>query len=174
MNRISLTTRLAHDAASTDAVEIALFYIEHPELGAPIRLSTDPTERISTDPLIYGTRSSWKGANVVTEPYLFVVASAELPSDLEDAPAAAAIILDNLDSTVTELLRSFTEPATVSMCVVMSHSLDLPEVEYTGMVMTSVNGAIGELSIELSRQPIEEEIVPTARFTKERFPGLFA
>ncbi len=56
MRRVSLNARTAFDAATTAEVEIAQIMIEHPALDAPVRLSTDPTERISTDPLMYGTR----------------------------------------------------------------------------------------------------------------------
>ena len=53
MRRISVNARSAHDAASTDEIEVVLIQIEHPQLAAPVRLSTDPTERISVDPLTY-------------------------------------------------------------------------------------------------------------------------
>lgn len=174
MNRVSINARTTHEAASGGDIEIALFYIEHPDLDVPIRLSTDPTERLSEDPLMYGTRSSWMGSNVIEEPFLFILASAELPSDIEDAPAAATIVLDNLDSSITEVLRSFSKPAVVSMCVVMDQTPDLPELEYHGMIMTGASGSINEVSVQISRAAVEDEVVPTARFTKDRFPGLFA
>lgn len=173
MRRVSLNARTAFDAATTDEVEIALIMIEHPALDAPVRLSTDPTERISTDPLMYGTRTAWMDSDPANEPFLFVLASAELPSDLEDAPAAASIIVDNVDSDIAELMRSFTDRPTVHIAVVMASSPDLVEVEFRGMVMTGASGTANEISIEVSRAPIEEESVPMDRFTKDRFPGMF-
>ena len=50
MRRVSLNARLAREAGSTAAIEAALFEITHPDLEAPIRLSTDNTERLSDDP----------------------------------------------------------------------------------------------------------------------------
>ncbi len=108
MRAVSLNARLALDADATDEIEAMLILIEHPELPSPIRLSTDNTERLSTEPLYYGTRSSWRGSNPITEPFLWVVASALLPSDLDDAPAAATIILENVDAEMAALVRSFT------------------------------------------------------------------
>ena len=131
------------------------------------------SERISTDPLMYGTRTSWMGSNPATEPFLFIIASAELPSDLEDAPAAASIIIENVDSDIAGLLRSFTDRPIVHMAVVLASSPDLIEVEFRGMVMTGSSGNAGEITIEISRAPIEEESVPMDRFTKDRFPGIF-
>ena len=173
MRRVSLNARNAFDAATTDEVEVALIMIEHPDLDEPVRLSTDPSERISTDPLMYGTRTSWMGSNPATEPFLFIIASAELPSDLEDAPAAASIIIENVDSDIAGLLRSFADRPIVRMAVVLASSPDLIEVEFRGMVMTGSSGNAGEITIEISRAPIEEESVPMDRFTKDRFPGIF-
>ncbi|MDF3420146.1 hypothetical protein HKX23_17495 [Sulfitobacter sp. KE29] len=173
MRRVSLNARTAYDAATTDEVEVALIMIEHPLLDAPVRLSTDPTERLSTDPLMYGTRSTWMESNPAIEPFLFILASTDIPSDLEDAPAAAAIVVENVDSDIAETLRSFTDRPTVHMAVVMASSPDLIEVEFRGMVMVGSSGNAGEITLEVSRAPIEEESVPMDRFTKNRFPGMF-
>lgn len=173
MRRVSLNARLAQDAASTDAIDVALFHIEHPSLDEPIRLSTDPGERISMDPLSYGTRSNWLGADPYTEPYLFILASAELPGDQDDAPAAAALVLENVDADLVGLLRSFTDRPTVHMAVVLASSPDVIEVEYHGLKIVGADGNAGEISLQISRAPIEDEAAPMDSFTKERFPGMF-
>ena len=173
MRRISVNARSAHDAASTDEIEVVLIQIEHPQLAAPVRLSTDPTERISVDPLTYGTRSTWLGANPVTSPFLFILASAELPGDQEDAPASTALVLENVDVDLAVLLRSFTDRPTVHMAVVLASSPNLIEAEFRGLSITGADGNAGEITLQISRAPIEEETVPMDRFTKERFPGLF-
>lgn len=173
MRRVSLNARTAFDSFSTDEVEVVLLYIQHPDLDAPLRLSTDPTERLSTEPLLYGTRSNWMGSDPATEPFVFVLASAELPGDLEDAPASAVLVIDNVGQEVVEILRSFIDRPTVSMAVVLSSSPDVIEVEFQGMVMMGSEGNASEISVSLSRAPIEDETVPMDRFTKDRFPGLF-
>jgi len=173
MRRVSLNARTAFDAPTTAEIEIALIMIEHPDLDAPVRLSTDPSERLSVEPLMYGTRSTWMDSDPANEPFLFILASTDIPSDLEDAPAAASIIIENVDSDIAGLLRSFTDRPIVHMAVVLASSPDLIEVEFRGMVMTGSSGNAGEISIEISRAPIEEESVPMDRFTKDRFPGLF-
>ena len=174
MRRVSLNARVAFDQQSANPVEVALFQIEHPSLDAPVRLSTDPTERLSADPAVtYGTRSAWLGANPVTEPFQFILASAEVPSDVEDAPAAANIILENVDRDIASLLRSFTDQPVVHMAIVLAESPDFPEVQYLGLRMISADGNAGEITLSISRAPIEDETAPTIRFTKDRFPGLF-
>ena len=173
MRRVSLNARAALEAASSAEVEVALFVIEHPSLATPIRLSTDPTERLTTEPLAYGTRSAWMGANPATQPYLFILASVELPGDQEDAPAAGTIVLENAVSQVAALLRGFTDRPVVSMAVVLASSPDVVEVEYRGLKMIGAQGTAGEITLQISRAPIEDEAVPMDRFTKDRFPGLF-
>ncbi len=173
MRRLSLNARAALDAATTDEIEIVLLTVEHDDLPAPVRLSTDPTERLSIEPLMYGTRSSWFGADPATDPYLFVLASAEFPSDLEDTPAAATLVLENVDNEIAQLLRSFTDRPTVHMAVVLASSPDLIEAEFRNLKIVGVDGNAGEVSLSISRAPIEDEHVPMDRFTKDRFPGLF-
>lgn len=173
MRRVSLNARTALDAASTGEIEVALMVFEHPSLDAPVRISTDPTERLSVEPLSYGTRSSWEGADPATDPYLFVLASAQLPSDLEDSPAAAQVVLENVTNEIITLFRAFTSRATVHMAVVLASSVDVIEAEFHGMKLLSVDFNASDITLSISRAPIEDEVVPMDRFTKDRFPGLF-
>lgn len=174
MRRLSLNARLAQDAEGSAEIEVALILIEHPDLEAPIRLSTDNTERLSDDPLMYGTRSSWRGANPVTDPYLWVVASAVLPGDAEDAPATAQIALENLDAEMVELVRAFTDPAQVSLAVVLADSPDVIEGEWTGLQLVSADITAGEIVLSISRDEVELEPFPPGRMTRLNFPGLHA
>lgn len=170
--RVSLNARLAQDAAHSAEIEVVLIMVEHPDLEAKIRLSTDNGERISVDPLIYGTRSTWRGSNPVTEPFLFILASAELPSDLEGAPAEATVVIEAVTGEVSRLLRSFTSRATVHMAVVLASSPDVIEYEATGMRLMLAEGSAGEITTSIGREPVEEESLPGLSFTKDRFPGL--
>lgn len=172
MRLVSLNARLAMEAETSAEIEAVLFCIEHPELPAPVRLSTDNTERLSEEPLIYGTRSTWRGADPETEPYLFLLASALLPSDLEDAPASAQIVLENLESEMVALLRSFLSPPTVHMAVVLASSPDLVEAEWSGLQLLGAEIDAGTITLSLSREEIEGEYWPTGRMTRDRFPGL--
>ena len=69
MRRLSLNARMMQDEQSSDEIYVVLFKVTHPDLPEPIRLSTDNTERIASEPdVIYGTRSSWGGANPANSP----------------------------------------------------------------------------------------------------------
>lgn len=172
MRTVSLNARQAADAETTSQVEVVLLTIESDELDAPVRLSTDNTERLSDEPLTYGTRSTWMGADPETDPYLFILAGIEVPGDEQDVPAAAGIVIENVTNRIGKVLRGLTKPATVNLAVVFADTPDLPEVEYRGMIMTDAGGDNSEVRIEVSRRAIEDETVPMHRFTRQRFPGL--
>ncbi|WP_353429037.1 hypothetical protein [Paracoccus denitrificans] len=171
MRMLSLNARLAQEDEYSAEIEAVLFLIEHPELDAPIRLSTDNAVRISVDPEVYGTISTWRGGSVA-DPYLWIIASAVLPGEAEDAPAQATLVLENLDAGMVELLRSFTDPPTVSMAVVMAATPDLVEGEWTGLQIVSADINAAQIVLALSRDEIELEPYPAGRLSQHRFPGL--
>lgn len=171
--RLSLNARQAQIDPVSAEIEVVLIEITHPDLEAPIRLSTDNTERLSDDPLIYGTRSTWRGADPATDPYLWIVASAVLPDDAEDAPAQAQIVLENLDARIVEVLRSYTGMASVALAVVEAGTPDLIEAEWDGLLLTNAEGTASEITISLSRDEIELEHFPAGRMTRQKFPGLW-
>lgn len=170
--RISMNARLAQDADASAEIEVALLLIEHPELEQPIRLSTDNAVRISDDPLMYATLSTWRGSDPATQPFLWIVASAILPGDAEDAPATAQISLENLDSEMVELLRSFTDPPTIHMAGVLASAPDLIEMEFTDLQIVSADITAGEIVLSISRDEIELEPFPAGRMIHAYFPGL--
>lgn len=170
MRRVSLNARAAQDAATSDEVEVLLVRITHPDLDEPLRLSSDPTTRISTDPLAYGTVSRWGApAGAV---HWFVLASTMLPDDTDDAPAAATLILEAVDRDMATILRSTTIRATVAMAVVLASSPDVVEAEWTELQLVSAEGDAGEIRLSISRDPITSEPWPSRRMTRTAFPGL--
>lgn len=172
MRRLSLNARMMQDDDASAELYVVLFEITHPDLEAPIRLSTDNTERLSSEPLYYGTRSNWRGANPVSQPFLWVIASALVPSDFEDAPAAATLVLETLDHTMVDLVRSFTSPATVHMAVVLASSPTAIEAEWSDLLIVSADVTAGEITLSISRDEVEMEYYPMGRMSRDRFPGL--
>lgn len=173
MRRVSLNARTFYDDLSSEEVHVALFHIEHESLDAPVRLSTDPTERLSADPLAYGTRSTWLGANPLEEPFFFILASTILPSDLDDAPASGNIVIENVHQDIVKVVRSFTSFATVHMAVVLASSPDDIEAEWRDMKIMSADIDSGEIVLQFSRDDIEDEYSPSGRMTKNWFPALY-
>ncbi len=174
MRRVSLNARRSIDDATTDEMQAVLFHITHPSLDAPVRLTTDPTERLSDDPLMYGTRSTWADSNTVTEPFLFILASTVIPSDLDDAPASGTLIIENVDSGLSTLLRSFTTPAALKMAVVLARSPSTVEAEWRDLQISSADLADAEISLSFSRDDIEDEYSPGHTINRNWFPAIYS
>lgn len=172
MKRLSLNARLAQDAAASAEIEVVLLELIHPDLDTPIRLSTDNADVIDESLPLYGTRSAWRGADPLNDPYLWIVASAVVPGDDEEAPASARLALENLDARIVELLRSFTSMATANMAVVLASSPDEIEAEWLGLQLTVADGDDGEVVLQFDREEIEQEPFPAGRMTRHHFPGL--
>lgn len=171
MRVVSFNKRAQIDADSSDEIEVVLVKIEHKLLDAPLRLSSDNTERLSEEPLVYGTRSTW-----LTEdgsPFLFIMLGAQIPDEQDDAPAAASLVIANLDSDIAEALMSTTVRATVSIALVYASAPNLVQQEFLDLKLVSAEGDADQISLSMSREPITSERYPTARMTKERFPGLY-
>uniref|UniRef100_UPI003D6BBD61 hypothetical protein n=1 Tax=Pelagimonas sp. TaxID=2073170 RepID=UPI003D6BBD61 len=169
-----ITARRDFDAAHSSDVGVVLMQFEHPEDGSVLRVSSDPTERLSVDPLLYGTRSTWLGANPVTEPFLFLTLGVEWPGDQEEAGFEARLILSNFDSQTVQTLRSFTRPAVADLAHVMASTPDLVEVEARDLMLVASDIDADRIELTLSRRVIEDEAFPSHRMTKQRVPGLFA
>lgn len=170
MRLLSLNARTALDQRGSEEVEVLLILIEHPDLEAPLRMSTDPTERISLEPVMYGTYSTWETDD--NSPFYFILMEALVPDEQDDAPAQASLILQMLDSDIGEVLTSTTEQATVSMAVVLASSPNVVEAEWLGLRMVNAEIDSGQAQLRFSTEPIYEEPFPADRLTKERFPGL--
>ncbi|RWB61024.1 MAG: hypothetical protein EOQ42_20260 [Mesorhizobium sp.] len=170
MRRVSLNARFAIDQVATDELEVVLVIIDHPLLDTPVRLSSDNADRISVEPLMYGTRSTWRTEG--GSPFLFIMLDALVPDEEDDTPAQASLVMEILDSDIADMLTSTTVPATCHMAIVLASSPDNVEAEWIGLQMTDAPGDSGEVNLKFSMEPITEEPYPADRMTKERFPGL--
>ncbi len=170
MRSVSLNARVSHDSEVTDETEVVLIRITHPGTYEVIRLSTDPTTRLSVDPLQYGTYSTWQTTD--DSPFLFVLISTLVPDDVEDTPTSATLEFDNVDNQISELLRSTTDQATVDLAIVLANSPDFIETEWRGLKLISCEGDVLTVSLHMSRDPLTSEPYPRGRTTRGRFPGL--
>lgn len=170
MRLISMNARLALDAAATDEIEIGLIRITHPDIAEVVRLSTDPTERITTEPLVYGTHSTWLTSD--GSPFLFCLVSLAVPGDQDDSPPQASLVFENVDNDVAALLRSVTDRATVDIAVVLASSPNVVEAEFLGFKLVSASGDASSVTLSISLDPVTAEPWPKGRMTRQRFPGL--
>lgn len=170
---VSINARTAYDDPFPSEPEIVLMQFDHPELDAPLRLSSDPTVRISADPLVYGTRSSWHGADPAAEPFLFTLIALELPGDQEDAVHSARMVISNTSAELVGILRGVRTPPVLDMAVVLAGDIDTAEIEWRGLFVTGVEIDESQISVTATRRSLLDESWPAQRQTFDRFPGLF-
>ncbi|WP_275789680.1 hypothetical protein [Pararhizobium gei] len=172
MRRYSLDGRQAHrDEFSAEQWAI-LFFIDHPDMLAPVRLSTHPTEELSYMPPLFCTRSTWMTPDPAANPFLYVPMETMLPSDKEDAPAAGNIIIVNASPQIATLLRSVRDQATIHFAMVNPRTPNVLQQEHLDLLLIDSVITPGEVTINFSREPTEFEMDPEGLMTKYRFPGL--
>jgi hypothetical protein len=163
---VSMTMRQAMNAEETGEVPIVLLTIDHPDLDEPNLISSDPTTRLTIDPLVYGTVS--RGEN-----YLFLPFSVVLPDDKDDSPPQARITIENIDRRLIPLLRSTSLPASVTMEVVLASSPDIVEILLPELDLVSADYDAETITITLAQNALQTEPYPVDLITPSNFPGLF-
>jgi len=174
---ISAPGRRRFDGSDPTGVPLVLIELTHADLDAPIRLSTDMTERLSTDPLLYGSRSTWRGADPETEPFVFVAADWEWPGDIEDDGPQARLVFSMVTNDLLEALRSISTPASCNMALTYADRLDEdPEDQLLDALVQSAGadlGAAPTVEVLFTPRPVWSERFPSVRTTQYNFPGLY-
>ena len=163
---ISLNARTAAHAQATDRIPVTLTEIRHPDLPEPIRLSSDPTVRLSTDPLKYGTRH--KG-----QVYEFVLMGLPWPDDQRGSAPKTTLVFENVVADMAKPLRSILSPPTADLTIVMADTPDVIEARYLKLKGTLGTWDASQISLDASRESFANEPMPSGRMSKARFPGLF-
>ncbi len=166
MRNVSLRFRNAIYAQETDEVPIALLTVTHESLSIPIYISSDPTTRLSDEPLLYGTES--RGNQYIYLPFEFT-----LPDDASDSPPRVQLTMDNIDRTLVAMLRSFVTPPTLKMEIILASDPDLVEITVPVLDMSDATIDDHAISTTLVADPLINEPHPAGQFTPGSFPGLF-
>lgn len=167
---LPLPLRGAMNAAVTDAVPVLLITFDHPEIAAPVRISSDMTRRLAADEdtgtPIYGTRS--RGHD-----YLFCPMSMILPDDQEGGPPQARLAIDNVDRRIGDLARSIPSRMTATLEIVLAAAPDDVDASFEDFEVNSASGDASQVTISLSQEWFTAEPYPAGCMTPTTFPGLF-
>lgn len=167
MRTLSLALRELMNAEETGDTPILLMTIEHPDLDEPIRLSSDPTERFSVDPLLYGTTSR-------SNQYSYFPFNIVLPTEGEEAAPAVRFRVDWIDQDIMALLRSTATPALVTVELVTASDPDTPEVTWPTFDLVDANYTEEGFDLSLAIESLVTEPYPADGFSAANFRGLFA
>jgi len=162
----SETFRNSVFANETGEVVICLLTITHEDMAEPIRITSDPTTRISENPLSYATTS--RG-----ETYIFIPFEFTLPEDRDDVPPRVSINISNANRDLIALLRSISSPLQVKVELVLASSLDDVEIELPVMQLSEITYDANGVQANLVIDGMQNEPFPSGAFDRTRFPGLF-
>lgn len=165
MRVLSLNFREALFAQESGEVVIFLLTITHDELEAPIRLTTDPTERTSSEPLIYRTTS--RG-----EEYLYAGVDITLPDEQDKAPPASKLTIANVTRELIPLARSVSTPPSVKIEAVLASAPDVVEMVWPAMDMSNLTYDAAFLQFDLTMDALVTEPYPSGTFSPAAFRGL--
>ena len=167
MTTLSMNMLAAMHARETGKIPVFLLRISHPLLNPDILLSTDPTERLSVEPLVYGTTS--RG-----EQYLYVGAKVTVPDDRDRAPPTSKITIMDINQDLVPMTRGIrSPPPKVRIELVLSDDPDTVEYSLPGLDMINVEGTRESLTFECVLDLLLNEGYPAYSFNPAYFSGLF-
>lgn len=169
---VSVGFRQAVYAPETGRFPIALITIDHDDLTTPIRISTDPTQRLtgegytSDTEVVYGTVS--RG-----ETFVFFPVRLKLPDDTDEGPGEMQIEIDNVHQQYTDTIREIQSPATFNVELVLDNTPDTVEAQWPEFELRHVQYNESTITGTLRMETFEKEPYPAGSFTPAQFPGLF-
>jgi len=165
---VSATFRQAAYAQETGRTVIVLITIEHSSLTDPIRICTNPTERIAEyeDNIVYGTVSR-------SNNYVFLPLTIQVPSDTDEGPGNMTIEFDNIHRDYTTAIRSIFTPPTVTVELVLDSTPDTVEVSWPEFLLTDITYDALTIKGTLVLELLDREPFPSGTFNPTSFPGLF-
>lgn len=164
---VSLNFKEKTFAQETDDVFIVLITLYSDELEEPIRLCSDPYQKLpELGENIYGLYSN-------AETYVFLPFEIWLPRDDKSGTVSAKLSIDNINRTIIETARSVTRPVSVRIQCVLSSNLDFVELEYDNFTLSNVKYDVSRVDGDLTLDYWGLEPFPSGRFTPANFPGLF-
>jgi hypothetical protein len=132
------------------------------------RLSDGFTQRISEteEDVVYGVVS--RGQN-----YMFLPMSLNLPNEDEVNAPRVSIVMYDVTSHLTPIIRTVTRPVKVKLEVILSKTPDIIEIVYDDFYIGNFTYSANQVSAELTMPSLEREPFPMYTFSPRYFPGLF-
>ena len=170
MREIGLDALRSMYALSADEYPIILITISREGTEEDINISSDPTVRISEDPIGYGTVSSVSGAELT---YAYFPFEITLPQDDGSSVPKMRLVVPNISAEIGWWLRSSLVTPVATVTIVSSGDLDTALATFPDFDMPNFNAGTMQVQGELSLSNLEREPFPSGMFNPAFFPGLF-
>lgn len=155
MRTVSSNARAALYAAQTSEVFLQLLTVDHPDLGAPLRLVNN-TESIVSDGETF-------------EPFPFELV---LPAETDTELPTVELVVDNVSRELLEEVRSISTPFTLTIEIVLASSPDVIEASYD-LESRSATYDASSIRFQLGAEAYMSEPFPADIYTPTTYPGLF-
>jgi hypothetical protein len=169
MSDVSLNFRQnAYYSEEQGGIPICLITIEHEDLIEPIRISTDPTERLEEieSDIVYGTTSN-------SVEYYFFPCKLKLPDDKAGSLGTPSISFDNVNRDYVAAIRALSSAPTVSVAMIMSNALDDVEMTWPQFNMRRIHYDASTITAEMDFDTLRNEVFPNGSFVPSTAPNLF-
>lgn len=149
-------------------VLVLLMTITHPSWEEIIRISTDPTQRITelSSDIFYGIKS--RGHD-----FMFVPLMIALPDETEDGPIRMRVTMDNVSRELIAIIRDLASPPSINVELVMSDQPDVVLAQWPEFLLVNINYDANTISGEMLIETLVYEPFPAGTFTPSEFQGLF-
>ena len=154
----STTLRNAVFAPETGEVFLLLLTIQHADIGSPDTLYfVNNYEDVTSNGDVYTA-------------YPFLI---DLPADIEDQLPQVELVIDNVDRSIIETIRTLTGPPAVTLSVVLADSPNTVEAGPFEMTLRTAEWDALTIRGNLQPQDILNEPYPGDAYTPQDFSGLF-
>lgn len=156
MRTLSSAALAAVFGAQTGEAFLALLTLDHAQLAAPIRVTSDSVATVSN--------------GETYAPFPFTVA---LPQERDDQLAGARLVVDNIDRSIVIALRSISSAPSVTLDIVLASSPDTVEAGPFNYTLKDAKYDALTVEGELAFEDILNEAFPGGSFVPQTHPGLF-
>ena len=155
-------------AEDTDEVVIILLTIGHPSWAETYYVSSNATDRLSTDPLIYKTTSN--GINYIWAPFQI-----RLPDDVEEQAPTAQFVIENISRDIVARIRSVDTRqgrATLDIQLIKASAPNTVEINYPLFDIVDASYNANVITFTAQIDAMVEEPFPAYTFNPAGFPAL--
>ena len=143
-------------AQETGDAFIVLLTISHDALAEPIRVTSDEVIAVSD------------GESFVPFPFDLV-----LPTDIDSKSYRAKLVIDNIDRSIVQAVRSLATAPSVLIQIVRAATPDVIEAQFVDFTLTNVTYDSWRVQGDLTVEDFTAEPYPATLFSPGLFPGLF-
>jgi hypothetical protein len=153
---LTAAARRALFASETGEAFLILLTLSHPDLEAPLRVTSDAVDTAS------------RGDTFTSYPF-----DLALPDDTDGRAPRARLTIDNVDRAIVRAVRGLDTPPTVLIEIVRAAEPDTPEARFVDFRLTNVTYDAHLVQGDLSVEDFTTEPFPAGIFSPSLFPGLF-